>query len=58
MIAGLSSLSLSFEAIECLCKLESYDLLSNPFSSQKEVTIYDLLIVDRPLQQCNGPGMS
>jgi hypothetical protein len=58
MIARFSSLSLSREAVKRLCKLESHGLLSNPFIPQKEVTVHDLPVADRPLQQCNGFGMS
>jgi hypothetical protein len=49
MIASISPVSLSSEAVERLCKLESHILLSDPFVSQKEVAVNDLLILDRPL---------
>jgi hypothetical protein len=49
MITGISSLSLSVEAVEGLCKLESHDFLSDPFAPQEEVAVHDLLISDRPL---------
>jgi hypothetical protein len=58
MIAAIFPFNLSSEAVECLRKLESHILLSNAFVSQKKVAVHDLLIFDRPLQQCNGPLVS
>jgi hypothetical protein len=48
-ITGISSFSLCLEAVEGFCKLKSYKLLTDPFVSQKEITVNDLLIFDRPL---------
>ena len=50
LIARIPSLNPSTEAIEGLCKLQGYPLLSNPLISQKEITMGDLIPLDGPLQ--------
>jgi hypothetical protein len=55
MIARIPSLNPSVETIEGLCKLQGYPLLSNPLISQKEITMGDLIPLDGPLQQFDGP---
>jgi hypothetical protein len=58
MIAGVPFLNSFVEAIEGLCKLQGYPLLSNPFISQKEIAMGDLISPHGPLQQFDGPRMA
>jgi hypothetical protein len=58
MIAGIPSSSPFVEAVQSLCKLYSHPLLSNPFISQKKVTIHHFIFFDGPLKQFNGLRMS
>jgi hypothetical protein len=55
MITGIPSLNPSIETIEGLCKLQGYPLLSDSLVSQKEITMGDLIPLDGPLQQFDGP---
>jgi hypothetical protein len=58
MIAGIPSLNSFIETIEGFCKLQGYPLLSNPFISQKEIAMGDLIPLDGSLQQFDGPRMA
>jgi hypothetical protein len=57
-ITAVPFFNLCFEAIEGLCKLESYPLLPNSFISRKEVAMDDRIILDRPLKEFDGLRVS
>jgi hypothetical protein len=58
MIASILSSNFSLKTIEGLGKLESYILSPNPFISEEEVTMSDLIILDGPLKGFNRSDMS